>query len=83
MKGTGFGSFEGIIVVRVAEKDILVVQEKTGVTPERRAGDDSHGYFVLPWTVFRRGDDETILFELGNMLGDTIDWRINWAESQY
>lgn len=52
MKGTGFGSFVGRIVLKVAERDIAAAQDKSGVTPERRAG-----------------DDETVIFELGHMLG--------------
>ncbi len=83
MKGTGFGSFEGRIVVKVSEGDIVAVQDKSGVAPERRAGDDGHGYFILPWTITRRGDDETVIFELGHMLGYAIKWQVLWAESEY
>ena len=83
MKGTGFGSFEGKIVVKVAERDIAAAQAKSGVAPERRAGDDAHGYLVLPWTITRRGDDETVIFKLGHMLGYEINWQVVWAESEY
>lgn len=83
MKGTGFGSFEGKIVVKVAERDIAAAQAKSGVAPERRAGDDAHGYLVLPWTITRRGDDETVIFKLSHMLGYEINWQVVWAESEY
>lgn len=83
MKGTGFGSFEGKIVVKVAERDIAAAQDKSGVAPGRRAGDDAHGYLVLPWTITRRGDDETVIFKLGHMLGYEINWQVVWAESEY
>jgi hypothetical protein len=83
MKGTGFGSFDGKIVVKVAERDIAAAQDKSGVAPEWRTGDDEHGYFVLPWTVTRLGDDETVIFELSHMLGYEIKWEVLWAESEY
>lgn len=83
MKGTGFGSFVGRIVVKVNKRDIAAARDKSGVAPELRACDDEHGYFVLPWPVTRIGDDETVLFELGHLLGCEFRWQVLWAESEY
>jgi hypothetical protein len=83
MKGTGFGSYKATIVIRVARKDIVTAQEKAGVEPEWRSGEECSVYFVLPLKVSRIADDETIMFELYHKLGSTFEWEVIWADSEY
>lgn len=83
MKGTGFGSWECSIVVKVAKSDIAVVREKLEISTERHSDDEEYGYFVVAMTLARRGDDEAIIVQLGHMLGYELKWQVIWSESDY
>jgi len=84
LKSNGFGSFEQKIVVRVDTNATEAFSEAFDAQPFRSSPD--HSDFIIQTSATRRGDDETILYEIDYALPVDVPlgaWSVKWGESSY
>lgn len=83
-KSNGFGKFEQKIVVRVDSAHADAFAEAFNTKPFRTLPE--HSDFIVQTSSKKRGDDETILYEIDYSLPTSIPrnaWTILWDESSY
>ena len=85
LKSNGYGSFEQRLVVRVENAYVDVFAEAFGVQAFRRS--DEGADFIVQTSSTRRGDDETIMYEIDYTLPESMEpfkgWKVLWDESSY
>ena len=80
----GFGSFVPKIVVRVEQEYVQMFAEAFGVEPFREL--PHHSDFIIHVKSTKRGDDETIMYDIDYRLLDLPSfhgWSVLWGESVY
>ena len=80
---TGYGVFIFKIVFRTAKADAQAVRDTMGLEPQYRVDDPGGAYFSWSPTGTKRGDDETIVYDLDRSLPEAVTRRILWEESRY
>lgn len=80
---TGYGVFIFEIVFRTARADAGAVRDAMGLEPRYREDDPNGAYFSWSPTGRKRGDDETIVYDLQHALPDDVKAGIVWEESRY
>lgn len=79
-----YDSFEQKIVVRVDLEHVETFRETFGVEPFRTSPE--HSDFVIQTSAGKRGDDETIMYDIDYALPDLppfTGWKVLWGESVY
>ena len=80
----GFGSFIPKIVVRVEKQHAEAFSDAFGVEPFREL--PYHSDFVIHVKSTKRGDDETIMYDIDYRLPDLPPfqgWSVLWGESVF
>jgi hypothetical protein len=80
---TGYGVFIFKIVFRTARADAQAVRDAMGLEPQYREDDPGGAFFSWSPTGTKRGDDETIVYDLDRSLPEAVTRRILWEESRY
>ena len=83
MKSNGYGSCIQEIIVKVPLDRIDDAIRDLELEPFKR--DDSFAYFGVHLTSTRRGDDETVMYEIDHLLSSIQmgTWKIDWDNSHY
>ena len=84
MQSNGFGSFQQRIVVRVDAEHVDMFAEAFDTKPFRTTSE--HSDFNVSTSSRKRGDDETIMYDIDHRLPDLPSfkgWKILWDESSY
>jgi hypothetical protein len=80
----GHGSFEQKIVVRVDIGHVEAFKDAFGVEPFRNLPE--HSDFIVQTSSTKRGDDETVLYDIDYRLPDLpsfTGWKVLWDDSVY
>ncbi|MCC5986514.1 MAG: hypothetical protein JJT95_02455 [Pararhodobacter sp.] len=83
MRSNGFGSFIQEIVVHVPRAHAAEVSEILGVEPFVHDLPSGRSYFRVERHSTRRGDDESVVYDLQLDLPFSLGWRVDWEQSQY
>ena len=84
IQSNGFGSFVQKIVVRVDIEHVEAFGDAFGVEPFRTT--PAHSDFVIQTSSTKRGDDETIMYEIDYRLPDLPPfqgWKVLWDQSVF
>lgn len=83
-KSNGFGRYELQIIVRVDSEYVGMFASAFGIEPFRTTPE--HSDFTVQLHSKKRGDDETIMYEIDYRLPDLPSfkgWKVLWDESIY
>ena len=84
LQSNGFGSFKQKILVRVDSAYVDIFAEAFNTKPFRTT--PKYSNFTINTSSKKRGDDETILYEIDYSLPNSIPrnaWTVLWDESSY
>lgn len=84
LKSNGFGTYEQKIIVRVDTKHVEKFEHAFDTQPFRTT--PKHSDFTIQLRSKKRGDDESVMYEIDNMLPDLPafqGWEVLWDESTY
>lgn len=83
MKSNGFGSYIQEIIVHVPDEHAAEVSRILGQEPVEHDPSSERSYFRIERNSIRRGDDEGVVFDLSRDLPFSLEWKVDWARSQY
>lgn len=85
MKSNGFGSWRTSIRVNVPIAYAREAELRLGVAPFQLRDDPSIACFKVSFPAPRRGDDESIVWQMFETLGhpEKLPWTIDWDSSDY
>ena len=83
MRSNGFGSYIQKIVVHVPRVHAAEASKILGVEPFAHDPSSGRSFFRIERQSIRRGDDESVVFDLSHDLPFRLEWKVDWAQSEY
>ena len=83
MKSTGFGTFIYEICIHVDAIHIPLLKNELNIDPFFVDGDKGSASYIIEIRNRKRGDDESVVWELMHIIPKDVLYVIDWTKSDY